>query len=106
MSPFLAWGDFHAPSRLARSTIREEKWGTIHSQQGFAKHQLVVLTGIDFASFGLESGMVFEETTTTSASWYSSFQFQISKKERVISEFEMDFKKSFRWRSNLGNDQT
>ena len=39
-----------------------------------------------------------------SASLYSSFQFQISKKERVISEFEMDFKKSFRWRSYLEND--
>ena len=38
-----------------------------------------------------------------SASLYSSFQFQISKKERVISEFEIDFKKSFRWVSNLGN---
>ena len=27
MSPFLAWGDFHARSRLARSTIPKEKWG-------------------------------------------------------------------------------
>ena len=26
---------------------------------------------------------------------YSSFQFQMNHKERVISEFEMDFKKSF-----------
>ena len=25
--PFLAWGDFHARSRFARSTIPEEKWG-------------------------------------------------------------------------------
>ena len=31
MSPFLAWGDFHAPSRFARSTIPEEKWGTTRS---------------------------------------------------------------------------
>ena len=31
MSPFLAWGDFHARSRFARSTIPEEKWGTIRS---------------------------------------------------------------------------
>ena len=29
VSPFLAWGDFHARSRFARSTIPEEKWGTI-----------------------------------------------------------------------------
>ena len=27
-SPFLAWGDFHARARFARSTILEEKWGT------------------------------------------------------------------------------
>ena len=29
--PFLAWGDFHARSRLAPSTIPEEKWGTTGS---------------------------------------------------------------------------
>jgi len=28
---FLAWGDFHARSRFARSTIREGKWGTTRS---------------------------------------------------------------------------
>ena len=31
MSPFLAWGDFHARSRFARSTTPEEKWGTTRS---------------------------------------------------------------------------
>ena len=31
VSPFLAWGDFHALSRFARSTISEEKWGTSSS---------------------------------------------------------------------------
>ena len=31
MSPFLAWGDFHARSPFARSTISEEKWGTTRS---------------------------------------------------------------------------
>ena len=31
VSPFLAWGDFHALSRFARSTIPEEKWGTTRS---------------------------------------------------------------------------
>ena len=31
MSPFLVWGDFHARSRFARSTIPEEKWGTTRS---------------------------------------------------------------------------
>ena len=31
MSPFLAWGDFHARSRFAHSTIPEGKWGTARS---------------------------------------------------------------------------
>ena len=31
VSPFLAWGDFDARSRFARSTIPEEKWGTTRS---------------------------------------------------------------------------
>ena len=31
---------------------------------------------------------------------YMSFQFQMNKKERVINEFEVDFKKSFSWHSN------
>ena len=31
VSPFLAWGGFHARSRFARSTIPEEKWGTTRS---------------------------------------------------------------------------
>ena len=31
VSPFLAWGDFHARSRFARSTIPEEKWRTTRS---------------------------------------------------------------------------
>ena len=33
VSPFLAWGDFHARSLFARSTIPEEKWGTTRSLQ-------------------------------------------------------------------------
>ena len=31
VSPFLAWGDFHARSRFAPSNIPEEKWGTTRS---------------------------------------------------------------------------
>ena len=31
VSPFLVWGDFHAHSNFARSTIPEEKWGTTRS---------------------------------------------------------------------------
>ena len=40
LSPFLAWGDFHARSRFARSTIPEEKWGTTRSLPPF--HVLIV----------------------------------------------------------------
>ena len=32
---------------------------------------------------------------------YLSFQFQSNKKEREVCKFEMNFKKSFCWRSNL-----
>ena len=40
--------------------------------------------GIDFAQFGLEQGVVFEGTIGV---WtYLCFQFQMSKKEREISE--------------------
>ena len=30
---FLTWGDFHALSRFARSTILEDKWGTTRNQE-------------------------------------------------------------------------
>ena len=36
---------------------------------------------------------------------YLSFEFKMSKKERLIGEFEMNFKKSiFQWRSTLIKD--
>ena len=49
----------------------------------------------EFAHFGLESGMVFEETTGVYERICRSFQFEMNQKERVMSEFEMVFKKSF-----------
>ena len=60
-------------------------------------------TGIHFAHFGLESGMVFEGTTGRSVWTYLSFQFQKGKKERQMCEFEMDLKNFFCLRSNLRN---
>ena len=42
-------------------------------------------TGIDFAHFGLESGMVYEETKHV----YDRF---VNKKEREICEFDAKFK--------------
>ena len=46
-------------------------------------------TGIDFAHFGLESG---------------AFQFQMSKKERLICKFEWKLRNLFCCCSNLSND--
>ena len=37
---FLAWGDFHARLRFARSTIPEEKWGLL------VVYQEAILTGL------------------------------------------------------------
>ena len=36
--PFLVWGDFHARSRFARSTIPEEKWGTTRSLRNYESY--------------------------------------------------------------------
>ena len=44
-------------------------------------------TGKEFAHFGPESGMVFEETTGVYEPICRSFQFQMNQKERVMSEF-------------------
>ena len=52
-------------------------------------------TGKEFAHFGLESGMVFEETTGVYKRICRSFQFEMNQKGRVMSEFEMVLKKSF-----------
>ena len=46
--------------------------------------------GMHFADFGLESGWVFEGTTRVYEHFYPWFQFQMSKKERKICEFEID----------------
>ena len=42
VSPFLAWGDFHAHSRFARSTIPEEKWGLSYYRK-LTLHEIKVL---------------------------------------------------------------
>ena len=61
-------------------------------QLGFLR-RFGLKTGIHFAQFGLESGMVFEGTTGVYERL--SFEFQMSKKEREISEFEMNFENFF-----------
>ena len=51
--------------------------------------------GIDFAHFGLESGMVFGGTTGMYERIILSFQFQMNKKEREICKFKLDLKNFF-----------
>ena len=58
-------------------------------------------TGVDFTHFGLELGMVFKETTRV----YERICRLKNEKERVISEFEMGFKKSC-LRSSLNSTHT
>ena len=60
-------------------------------------------TDMHFAHFCLESGMVFGGTTGVQLRTYLSFQFQMSKKEREICEFEMAWK-TFCLHSNVSND--
>ena len=53
-------------------------------------------TGIDFVHFGLESVMGFRGSRNYGSIWTNlSFQFQMSKKESQICEFEMDLKNFF-----------
>ena len=57
-------------------------------------------TGTRLAHFGLESGIVFEGTAGDER---TSFQFQMSKKEREICAFETNLRNFFCLHSNLGN---
>ena len=52
-------------------------------------------TGIHFAHFGLESGMVFEGTTGVYERIYRFSSKLMSKKEGEICEFEIDLKNFF-----------
>ena len=55
-------------------------------------------TVMDLACFGLKSRMVFEGIRECMGR-ICLFQFQMNKKEKVICEFQMGFKKPFSWRS-------
>ena len=49
VSPFPAWGDFHARSRFARSSISEEKWGTTGSLPSSTVQEVLgIFFGFDF----------------------------------------------------------
>ena len=60
--------------------------------------------GYSFCPFwsGIEYG--FQENYGMSSKRNLLFQFQMSDKERKICDFEIDFKKSFCWRSYPSND--
>ena len=60
-----------------------------HHKIEFLNHPGSYTVEVCAAPSGLESGMVFEGTREFMEA-YLSFQFQMSKKEREICEFEMD----------------
>ena len=62
-------------------------------------------TGIDFAHFGLELSIVFEGATMV---YEHICQLMVPNKIRnkpIICEFEMDFKKSSCWHSDLSKHE-
>ena len=42
VSPFLAWGDYHAPSRFACSTVPEDEWGTTRSPIQYDPQSIII----------------------------------------------------------------
>ena len=71
-------------------------------QLGFLR-RFGLKTGLHFAQFGLESGMVFEGTTGVYERL--SFEFQMSKKERKRNmPIRNGLGEFFCLRSNLSND--
>ena len=63
-------------------------------QVGFLR-RFGLKTGIHFAHFGLESGMVFEGTTGVYERIYRFNSKLMDKKEGEICEFEIDLKNFF-----------
>ena len=70
-------------------------WYVLPQWVGFLR-RFGLKTVIDFAYFGVNSGMVFEGMHEG----ICRFNSNGIRKKRVIREFEVDFKKSFSWRSN------
>ena len=68
-------------------------------------HHFDLKTGVDLAYFYLESRGKKSRELRECMTSDLSFQFQMDKKERIIYEFEVDYKKSFTWRSSLSNDK-
>ena len=75
VSPFLTWGDFHARSRFARSTIPEQKWGTTRSLRAVKtlytlsvkrKSSIIVYEGSRTGRTRLENSWISEFFSTRS----------------------------------------
>ena len=61
ITPFLAWGDFHARLRFFRSTIPEEKWGTTRSLPASYRRK----EGVGFVPhYALESSFIIAKPTS------------------------------------------
>ena len=85
MSPFLAWGDFHARSRFARSTIPEEKWGLLVVYEQSAKKLgnvfVVIITEVRYIAFCwnpnlIYSGVRYFGGSTVFVNWYGQNRVQ------------------------------
>ena len=88
------YGKLTTPPPPARVLPPYKPYRCVSPQRDGFLRRFGLKTSIDFARFGLESGLIFKGTKGVHERIYF-FQFQMSKKEREICEFEMDFKKSF-----------
>ena len=102
VSPFLAWGDFHARSRLARSTIPEEKWGTTRSLEMIVILQdVVVLNGV---KVGTQESMKILEVTLDKK---LTFKDHISRQLKKVYAKSAALMLIRRFQnSNWGNDES
>ena len=70
--PFRAWGDFHARSRFARSTIPEEKWGTTLSL--LCSLPSAELQNWHWIKYALKNPYIFPVILSFSLYWPNSFE--------------------------------
>ena len=74
-SRFLTFGKFTLVPGGGGVTLLHKPCRYVQPQRLGVLHRFGLKTGIDFAHFGLELGMIFEETTRASVWSYLSFQF-------------------------------
>ena len=68
VSPFLAWGDFHARSRVARSTFLEDKWGTTRSLPRTVQCLFLSYSFSLYCHLGEKLSLVFHSVTNVALS--------------------------------------